>query len=64
MSKELIFSDVSIGRDFISPSGVRYKKTSKVNAKAITDANNKSIENGQTTVKFYMTNVLLTMYTG
>jgi len=64
MSKELIFADVPIGRDFIAPSGVRYKRISKVNAKAITDSNNITIVDGKTTVKFYKTNILLQFYTG
>jgi len=64
MARSLTFSEVPIGRSFIAPSGVLYKKESKISAKPIRDANSVEITNGSLTVKFYQTKILLELYTG
>jgi len=64
MANELTFSEVPIGRSFIAPSGVLYKKESKVSAVPIRNANGITIENGNSTVKFYKTDLVLEFYTG
>jgi len=64
MANDIVFSDVPIGRSFISPSGILYKKETKISAKPIRNANGVTITNGDLTVKFFGTSIILQFYTG
>lgn len=59
MAEQLTFSEISIGRKFITPTGVTYKKIDRIYAVPIIDANGEEIVNGATTLSFQKTKIVM-----
>ena len=59
MSGKITFDRVNIGKKFLAPSGITFKKISVVYCIPVIDANKKAIANGEKTASFYSTKIVL-----
>jgi len=59
MANKVTFDQVNIGKKFLAPSGITYKKTSVVYCIPVIDSNKVTISDGEKTASFYGTKIVL-----